>query len=87
MHKTGPCLSQLPPKLKDNILDRIQLILNSNFLESLGIFWINDSVQQGIFNNLNKYTKEGILTALEKIQNQGGEEGNDASKLFSLLKE
>ena len=44
MHLTGPCINSLQANTVGEVLERIALIMNSEFIDGLGVDWVTDAL-------------------------------------------
>lgn len=86
MHKTGVCIKHLNSETCKAILQRLGMILNSNFLEILGMNWISESLEERIFGKLSPDDKETIIEAIQRYSALPGEEGDQAAEILNNLK-
>lgn len=82
MHKTGVCLKGLNKDTCKSVLQRLGMILNSNFLENLGMAWIAEAVQEGIFSKLSEDEQEGVVDVLQRYARIPGDEGENAQEIL-----
>ncbi|CAG9332144.1 unnamed protein product [Blepharisma stoltei] len=85
MHKTGPCFHHFSPATSSAVLSRLSLILNSNFIESLSLTWLLESIQLGCITVISSDEKTQVIDALERISYSNDEEGQLASELSSYI--
>jgi hypothetical protein len=85
MHKTGPCVDTLSQDTGKSVLERLSLILNSYFLEGLGLRWITDAINKGLFSKLDEEDQLGLLESLYRISTLPTQDGVDARELYSQL--
>lgn len=85
IHKTGVCLKDLDVTTGLTVLRRLGQIMHSNFLESLGLQWIEETVQKGVFYQLPNDVQKGLIQALYSISALPTDEGVAAAQLYTYL--
>jgi hypothetical protein len=85
MHKTGVCLKSLSQDLAKNLMQRLGMILSSNFLEILGMTWINEAVREKVFDRLKAEEKDTIFEVLQRYANLPGDEGDFAEEILRSI--
>ena len=85
IHKTGVCLKDLDVTTGLTVIRRLGQIMHSNFLESLGLQWIEETVQKGIFYQLPSDVQKGLIQALYSISALPTDEGVAAAQLYTYL--
>ena len=85
MHKTGVCFKQLSQETCKIVLQRLGMILNSNFLENLGMAWINQAIRERVYQKLHSEDKEIIFESLQRYSALPGDEGEIAAELLKEL--
>lgn len=85
IHKTGVCLKDLDVTTGLTVIRRLGQIMHSNFLESLGLQWIEETVQKGVFYQLPSDVQRGLTQALYSISALPTDEGVAAAQLYSYL--
>lgn len=86
MHKTGVCLDRLNKETSRNVLQRLGMILNSNFLENLGIAWIDEAVREGVFWKMSEDEQDVAIEILNRYASFPGEEGESAENVLRKLR-
>ena len=81
MFKTEPCVDLLNSQVNSRVFEKLTGILDSKFVENVGIEWISVALQEGL--DLN----EDALYGLENIVLKGGREGKEAKQILEYLKE
>jgi hypothetical protein len=85
MHKTGVCLKSISQDTSKVILHRLSMILNSNFLESLGIIWVQEALKERVYQRLHNEDKQLIYESIHRFSALPGEEGELASEILKQL--
>ncbi|CAG9312663.1 unnamed protein product [Blepharisma stoltei] len=85
MHKTGPCLRKFSENTARAVLKRLGLILNSNFIENIGLNWILESIELGHIKSISSDEKAQLVEALDKMSCINDEEGQMASELSTYI--
>lgn len=85
IHKTGVCLKELDVTTGMTVVRRLGQIMHSNFLENLGLQWIEETVQKGVFYQLPSDIQKGLIQALYTISALPTDEGVAAAQLYSYL--
>jgi hypothetical protein len=67
--------------VNSRVFEKLTGILDSKFVENVGIEWISVALQEGL--DLN----EDALYGLENIVLKGGREGKEAKQILEYLKE
>ena len=83
VHKTGPCLELLETKTAKEVLEKLCLVLNSEFIQSTGLEWIHKNLN--LIKQVPEEDKTVIRQALNRMSQVKGEQGEHASYLFSLV--
>jgi hypothetical protein len=84
MLKTHPCLNLLPFSVSETLLGKIVGILQSRFIDNLGVEWLCEAYVLGMLNQ-NFFPSDFIVKVLENIINKGGNEGEAAYEIYNLL--
>ena len=85
MHRTGVVFLQLDPKIRNKVLSRLCGVMESGFLESLGVSWFGEALKTKETGLMNKGEKQSMMEALYKISSQPTEEGVRAAQLYSSM--
>lgn len=85
MSKTEPCLDKLPIKVSQKVLQKIIAILQSRFIENLGIEWLINAFQLDLFHCLPQEDIYLLLDSLQNIAVKGGDEGLEAFQLCNAI--
>ena len=85
MHKTGVCLKQLNNETSKVVLHRLGMILNSNFLENLGMNWINEAIRDRVYQKLHSEDKQIIYESIQRYSALPGEDGEFAADILKQL--
>ena len=81
MFKTQPCVDVLNINANNRVFEKLTGILDSKFVENIGIEWISVALQEGIGLN------EEAFHGLENIVLKGGIEGKEAQKILEYFEE
>ena len=85
MHKTGVCTNSLCTSTLVQLVSRVGMILNSNFLESIAMDWMHQAHQTGLLSRISGPEKQEITTALQKVAEMPVEQAELASKIYDLI--
>lgn len=86
MFKTSPCLRMLQLSTAKALIGKLACILNSRFVENIGLNWIVDVVsdpENSLDLDFDEY--EPLMEALQGICEKGGEEAHEAYKIYEHL--
>jgi len=86
MHKTGVCLDRLNKETSRIVLQRLGMILSANFLENLGIAWIDEAVEAGVFWKMSEDEQETAVEILNRYASFPGEEGEMAENVLRKMR-
>ena len=85
MHKTGVCVKALAQETARNVLQRLGLILSSNFLENLGMTWISEAIREKVYFRLRQEEKDAIFEVMQRYVNLPGDEGEHAEEILRSI--
>ena len=85
MHKTGVCFKHMSADTSKAVLQRLGMILNSNFLENLGMNWISQAIRERVFQRMQDDDKESIFEAMQRYSALPGEEGELAGEILKEI--
>ena len=67
MHRTGVVFLELEPKIRNKVLSRLCGVMESGFLEALGVSWISEALKTQGTSSMQRSDKESMMEALYKI--------------------
>jgi hypothetical protein len=86
MLKTGVVLEELPKDLGIELMKRLGSVLNSLFLENIGMEWMEDSYHIGLFDRLGSDDRQLLVEPLHRMRMLDCEEGRSAAKMLRQFK-
>lgn len=84
MLKTGTCLGYLSQNNSLMIMKKLSMILNSFFMENLGMMWFTEHISA--FKELGKEEKVGIMECLNRLCFIECQEATKAQQILSYLR-
>ncbi|OMJ79241.1 hypothetical protein SteCoe_20794 [Stentor coeruleus] len=86
MHKTGVCVKHLSGETCRKVMQRLGMIMNSCFLETLGMSWVGEALKEKVFQRMGNEDKENIFESMQRYSALPGEEGDTAAEIMKNLK-
>lgn len=86
MHKTGVCVKHLSVETCKKVMQRLGMIMNSCFLETLGMTWVGEAVEEKVLQKMNAEDKECIFESMQRYSALPGEEGDTAAEIMKNIK-
>lgn len=85
MLKTGVVLEEMPKDLGVEVMRRLGYVMNSLFLENIGMDWVEDSYHIGLFDRLEAEDQQMLVEPLDRIKVLDCEEANRVKVLLKCL--
>jgi hypothetical protein len=82
---TGSCVRKLSQQTANTLLARIVQILNTNFVQSLAIRFIQDGIENGVANSIEDHDKHMLLEALYDLSGSGARIGKQSAQVYNML--